>query len=127
MRFAVEAGAGAVAIVVDDVVVEVADLDTDGEGVLGVIGVLRGDDEAVACEGDGGAVMGAGFEDARFVAHASGGKTILFEEEDVAVGVGEDGDPAVDRGVVDGELVGDVEETGDRVDDEVFVVAVGTV
>ena len=126
VRLAVETRAGAVAGVVDHVVVKVPDLDADGQAVVrGVreVGVLGGDDEGVPLARDSRAVLGAGIEDDGLVPVAAL-ESLLVEEEDPAAGVAEDGDPLVGGVEVDGALLDDVEEARERSLDQILVVAV---
>ena len=104
VRLAVHAGAGTVAGVIDDFAVQVEDLNADGQAVvrvLGVVGVLRGHDEVVGGDRQGGAVLRAGFEHDRLVVALRAGKFFLVVEVDVAFSVGEHCRPAVGVDEVD--------------------------
>ena len=80
---------------------QVPDFGADGQavvaGALVEVGVLDGDGEEVAFQGDGGAVVGAGVEDYWLVGVAFLFQLVLVDEEEVTGAVVVDGGPIAAR------------------------------
>ncbi len=114
--------------VVDDLITEVANFHANRQavvGILGVVGILRGNDDVLVGDDQRGAMLGSCLKHDRLIVAACVRQVSLVDQDGMTADVGEDRGPAVAVDVMDGLLVSDLQRvTGDGLGDEVVVIAV---